>query len=69
MAEVYELWQGIKQLKAKGVEEATVYGDSRVIIQAMNCVSQCHSLKLERMINKIKSVSKTFHRIEYFHIL
>ena len=39
MAEVYGLWQGIKQLKEKGVEEATVYGDSRVIIQEMNGVN------------------------------
>ena len=32
MAEVYGLWQGIKQLKEKGVEEAIVFGDSRLII-------------------------------------
>ena len=32
MAKVYELWQGVKQLKEKGVEEATVYGDSLLII-------------------------------------
>ena len=69
MAEVYGLWQGIKQLKGKGVEEATVYGDSRLIIQAMNGASQFHSLKLARMIKRIKFVSKTFRRLEYFHIL
>ena len=69
MAEVYGLWQGIKQLKEKGIEEATVYGDSHLIIQAMNGASQCQSLKLDRMIKRIKSVSKTFRRIKYFHIL
>ena len=28
MAKAYGLWQGIKQLKAKGIEEASVFGDS-----------------------------------------
>ena len=69
MAKVYGLWQGIKQLKEKGVEEAMVYGDSHLIIQVMNGASQCQSLKLDRVIKRIKSVSKTFHRLEYFHIL
>ena len=39
MAKAYGLWQGIKQLKEKGVEEAIVFGDSRLIIQEMNGVS------------------------------
>ena len=30
MAEAYGLWQGIKQLEKKGVEEAIVFGDSRI---------------------------------------
>ena len=28
IAKAYRLWQGIKQLKEKGVEEAIVFGDS-----------------------------------------
>ena len=39
MAEVYGLWQGIKQLKDKGVEEAIVFRDSRLIIQVLNGAS------------------------------
>ena len=39
MAGVYGLWQGIKQLKEKGVEEAMVFGDSHLIIQGMNGAS------------------------------
>ena len=46
MVEAYGLWQGIKQLKEKGVEEAMVFGDSHLIIQAMNRASQCRSLRL-----------------------
>ena len=69
MVEAYGLWQGIKQLKANGVVEATVFGDSRLIIQAMNGASQRCNLRLARIIKIIKSVSKTFRRIEFFHIL
>ena len=36
MVEAYGLWQGLKQLKARVIEEAIVFGDSRLIIQAMN---------------------------------
>ena len=46
-----------------------VFGDSPLIIQAMNGASQCRNLRLARMIKRIKSVSKTFRRLEFFHIL
>ena len=36
MAKAYGLRQGLKQLQKKGVEEVMVFGDSRLIIQAMN---------------------------------
>ena len=36
MAEAYGLWKGLKQLKKKEVEEVLVFGDSRIIIQALN---------------------------------
>ena len=32
MAEAYGLWQGLKQLQKKGVDEVMVFGDSRLII-------------------------------------
>ena len=69
MAEAYGLWQGIKQLKEKGVEEAIVFGDSRLIIQALNGASQSQNLRLARIIKRIKSLSKTFWHLEFLHIL
>ena len=60
MAEVYGLWQGIKQLKDKGVEEAIVFGDSRLIIQALNGASQTQNMRLDRMIKRVKSLIKSF---------
>ena len=53
----------------QGVEEAIVFGYSRLIIQVMNGVSQIQNLRLDRLIKRIKSVSKTFRRLEFFHIL
>ena len=35
----------------------------------MNGASQCQKLRLDRLIERIKSVSKTFHQLEFFHIL
>ena len=60
MVEAYGLWQGLKQLKEKGVGEVMVFGDSRLIIQAMNGGNQCKNLRLVRLINITKSLSKSF---------
>ena len=69
MVEAYGLWQGLKQLKKKGVEEVMVFGDSRLIIHALNGGSQCKNERLARLINRIKSNTKLFRRIIFFHIL
>ena len=49
MAEAYGLWQGLKQLEVRGVEEAIVLGDSQIIIQAMVGKNQCQDLRLNRL--------------------
>ena len=69
MAEAYGLWQWIKKLEKKGVEEAIVFGDPRIIIHAMNEVNQSQNLRLDRLIKRINSVSKTFRWLEFFHVL
>ena len=69
MVESYRLWQGIKQLKVKGIEKAIVFGDSRLLIQALNGASQSRNLRLTRMIKRIKAYSKSFRRLEFFHVL
>ena len=46
-----------------------VLGDSQIIIQAMNGESYFRNLRLVRQINRIKSRSKSFRQIEFFHIL
>ena len=68
MAEAYGLWQGLKQLKDKGVDEAMVFGDSCLIFQAMNGASHCRNLRLDKLIKRIKSISKLFRQIFFFFI-
>ena len=60
MVEAYGLWQGIKQLKEKEVEEAIIFGYSRLIIHVMNEVSQSRNLRLARLIKRIKSLQDLF---------
>ena len=69
MAEAYRLWQGLKQLESKGVDEAIVFAYSRLIIQAMNGASHCQNLRLARLLKRIFSISKSFRHLEFFHIL
>ena len=69
MAEAYGLWQGLKQLEDKEVDEAIVFGDSWFIIQVMNGVNHCRNLRLARLLKRIISISKSFRRLEFFHIL
>ena len=35
----------------------------------MNEVNQSQNLRLDRLIKRINSVSKTFRRLEFFHVL
>ena len=69
MAEVYGLWKGLKQVQKKGVEEVMVIGDSRLIIQALNGGRRGKNERIERMINRIRSMVKMFRKIEFFHVL
>ena len=69
MAEAYGLWQGLKQVQKKGVEEVMVIGDSRLIIQALNGGRRGKNERTERIINRIRSMAKRFRKIEFFHVL
>ena len=67
-AEVMAMFQGIKMLKALGLTEATVLGDSQVIINAMVTNTNLANPRLARTISRIKGMTK-FLRLEFFHIL
>ena len=61
MAEAYGLWQE--------VEEVMVFGDSRFIIQALNGGRKGKNERIARLIKRIRSKSKMFRKINFFHIL
>ena len=69
MVEAYGLWQGLIQLKEKGVGEVIVFGDSRLIIQAMNEGNKSKNDRIERMIKRIRTMVKSFRKINIFHTL
>ena len=69
MAEAYGLWQGLKLLKKKVVEEVLVFGDSRFIIQALNGGRKGKNEQTTRLIKRIRTLSKMFKKINFFHIL
>ena len=69
MAEAYGLWQGIKQLLVKKVDEVMVFGDSRIIIQAMNGGRKADNIRIDRLTRRIRSIIKLFRNVSFYHIL
>ena len=69
IAEAYGLWQGLKQLLVTKVEEVLVFGDSRIIIQAMNGGRNTDNNRIAGLIRRIRSISKLFRNIRFYHIL
>ena len=69
MAEAYGLRQGLIQLKEKGVGEVIVFGDSRLIIQALDEGNRSKNDHIARMIKRIRTMVKSFRKINIFHIL
>ena len=69
MAEAYGLWQGIKLLRKNGVDEVLVFGDSRLLIQALNGGCRGKNERNARLINRIRSKAKLFKSIKFYHIL
>ena len=46
-----------------------VFGDSRLIIQALNGGSRGKNERTTRLIKRIRSKANTFRKINFFHIL
>jgi len=69
MAEAHAIWQGLKQFEMLGIDEVTIFGDSRMLIQALNTPDRIQNLKLTCLIKRIQLLSRSFRKIEFFHIL
>ena len=69
MAEAYGLWQGLKQLQKKGVEDVMVFGDSILVIQALNGGGRGKNECTVRLINRIRTKARLFRKATFYHIL
>ena len=68
-AEALALWQGLRQAQERNLESLVVFGDSKLIIQALRSKKFPTNIFLISIIKKILlSVSK-FRAISFFHIL
>jgi ribonuclease HI len=63
MAEALSLWQGLTQARELGINEISVIGDSRLLIQALVTNSLPNQMKLRQLLKKIQRLSKSFRRL------
>jgi len=68
-AEALALWQGLTLALKRNIQSLTVFGDSRLIIQAMNSLSNPLQIHLVRILKKIRSMLVKFQKIPFYHIL
>ena len=50
-------------------KEVIVFGDSQVIIHALNIHAIPHNMRLRHLLRKIMNLLPAFHKIKFFHIL
>ena len=69
MAEALALWQGLSQAIRLSVQELTVVGDSRMIIQHLFNRDLPSSFRLKQVIRRILILIPLFRYIDFFHVL
>lgn len=68
-AEALALWQGLKLALSKNIRKLVVFGDSRIIVQAMNTKRSPSQVHLAHLFKKINLLASKFQKIRFFHIL
>ena len=68
-AEALALWKGLKLALSKNILSLTVFGDSRLIIQAANSKRNPAQVHLSTILKKVKLMRSKFQKIRFFHIL
>jgi ribonuclease HI len=53
MAEALALWQGLRLAVTRNIQNLVVFGDSRVIIQALKTQRRPNNLKLGQILRKL----------------
>ena len=69
IAEFCGLLQGLRIALSKGIAKLSVFGDSRLLIQALIGKKRPSQLKLALIYQKIRLLSKKFQTIRFFHVL
>ena len=68
-AEFCGLLQGLRIACSKGITSLVVFGNSRMLIQALINQKRPSQLKLALIYQKIRQLSQSFHSISFYHIL
>jgi ribonuclease HI len=68
-AEALALWQGLHQANKLRIQELTIIGDSRIIIQAIINHSKTQSIILNNLLDKIHLLLRNFKSYKFFHVL
>jgi len=68
-AEALALWQGLNLEINRNILSLSVFGDSRLIIQALLYPKTSHQVHLATIIKKIRLLLSKFNKISFFHIL
>ena len=68
-AEFYALWQGLRQAIRLNIRSISIFGDSKIVVQAMHTKSRPTSLPMKRIFQKILVLAGKFHSISYYHVL
>ena len=63
------LLQGLKIALAKGITKMSVFGDSRLLIQAIIKKKRPSQINLAQIYQKIRLLRKKIQTISYFHVL
>ena len=69
IAEFCGLLQGLKLALSKRITKLSVFGDSKMLIQALNWKKRPNHLRLTQIYHKIRHLSKKFHSISFYHVL
>jgi ribonuclease HI/exonuclease III len=68
-AEALALWQGLKLAIKLNIQDLTVIGDSRIIIQTMVKGSNAHTIKLQSLMDKIRIITSKLNTCHFYHVL
>ena len=68
-AKALALWQGLSLALNRNIHSLTVFGDSRLIIQALNSHSTPSQIHLVLILKKIRFILAKFRKISFYHIL